>query len=150
MRPQVIAVIGACAPERHNYARRIADQHWAPLVSAQHMEQDDVDAASVIQHARQWMDAETVILEYPLQNPALHIIGSLLTLSPAAFDHQYSAEDEPLAIGQDLALIGVNLDTGKIARAFDAAALTDQELTAGPALWSTFTDPFPEWSTADW
>lgn len=339
MRSQVIAVIGACAPERHSYARRIADQHWAPLVSAQQMEQDGLDAASVIQHARQWMEADTVVLEYPLQNPALHIIGELadvttpgeltdlvclvdavhllrdlassdqvkladyehdagavfasraelvvtqieyastvvlvntesisvyelnrvlalishlapkahldlaaptgyqrprpsqgcftmeqtsagwvsllngdfapqfkdssvvalryeqlrpfhperlhalmhrllkdhaggllrsagfchlatrghitaqwnhvgsrLTLSPAAFDHQYSAEDEPLAFGQDLALIGIDLDPRKITSGLDAAALTDQELTAGPALWSTFIDPFPEWSTAD-
>ena len=33
--------------------------------------------------------------------------------------------------------------------AFDDAALTDDELAAGPAVWSQFHDPFPARPTAD-
>lgn len=337
MMQQVIAVIGACAPERHSYARQIADEHWAQLMPARHMERDGLVADDMLRRSWQWMESDTVVLEYPLQNPALHIIGewadittagqltemicvvdaihllrdltssehvqlagddhddavyaswaelvvsqieyastvvlvntenmgafdlnrilalishlapnahlelgayskyrrprpqqtyftaeqsgagwmallngeftpqfkdpsvvalryeqlrpfhperldllmrqllrnqdngvllrsvgfchlatrghitaqwdhvgSRLTLSTAAYDHQYEAEDEPLAFGQDLGLIGINLAPEKITAAFDAAALTDQELVAGPLTWSTFNDPFPEWST---
>lgn len=340
MTPQVIAVIGACAPERRSFAERIADQRWAQLVPAQQIEQDPTAAEKVLQQVSQSTQPGSVVLEYPLQNPALHIIGELadittageltelvclvdavhllsdlgsseevqladyghdaeavyasraelmvtqieyastvvlvnteamsayelnrvlalishlspkahldlaeptgyrrprpglggftmeqtsagwvsllngdfaprfqdtsvvalryeqlrpfhperldalmrqllkhhaaglllrsagfchlatrghitahwnhvgsrLSLFPAAFDHQYGAEDEPLAFGQDLALIGIDLDPQKIIAGLDAAALTDQELTGGPGLWATFTDPFPEWSTAD-
>ena len=76
-------------------------------------------------------------------------VGSRLTLFPAAFDRQYTAEDEPLAFGQDLALIGIGLEPEQVMAGFDDAALTDQELTGGPALWATFEDPFPEWRTVD-
>lgn len=76
-------------------------------------------------------------------------VGTHAALFPAAFDHQLSPEDEPLAFGQDLALIGVGFRAEQLIRELDDAALTDQELLGGPALWATFPDPFPEWRTAD-
>lgn len=76
-------------------------------------------------------------------------VGGSLSLFPAAFDHQLSAEDEPLAFGQDLALIGIDLDTDRLTEDLDWAALTNLELAQGPTLWATFPDPFPEWRTAD-
>lgn len=76
-------------------------------------------------------------------------VGTHLAMFPAAFDHQLSEEDEPLALGQDLALIGIDIEADQLMRELDDAALTDRELVGGPALWSTFSDPFPEWSTAD-
>lgn len=74
--------------------------------------------------------------------------GAYFSVSPVAFDHQLSVEDEMLAIGQDLSIIGVDLDAPALISALDAAVLTDDELTAGPAAWGTFPDPFPQWSTS--
>ncbi|WP_166432997.1 GTP-binding protein [Nesterenkonia salmonea] len=76
-------------------------------------------------------------------------VGTHLAMFPAAFDHQLGEEDEPLAFGQDLALIGLDLKADQLIDELDDAALTDSELVGGPALWATFPDPFPEWSTAD-
>lgn len=340
MTTKVIAVVGACAPERHSYARRIADQHRAHLVPAQEIAEDGAAVEQALQRTSRRPHSGSLVLEYPLQSPALHIIGELadiatpgeltelsclvdavhllsdlrsseylriadhgdgaetvcasraelmvtqieyastvvlvntdamgthelnrmltlishlapkahldlaeptshrrpraslasfsteqthpgwvsllngdfaprfqdtavtalryeqlrpfhpgrladvmdrsthnpehglllrsagfchlatrshitahwtqvgtrLTMVPAAFDQQLSVEDELLAFGQDLALIGLGLDPDQLAAKLDDAALTDRELAGGPALWATFPDPFPEWSTAD-
>lgn len=61
-------------------------------------------------------------------------------ISPAA---------ELLAIGQDLAFIGLDLDIAGITAALDAVALTDVEFSAGPEAWLRLPDPFPEWATAE-
>jgi G3E family GTPase len=76
-------------------------------------------------------------------------VGAHMAMFPAAFDHQLSEEDEPLAFGQELAFIGLNLKAEQLVKELDDAALTDNELVGGPGLWATFPDPFPEWSTAD-
>lgn len=70
-------------------------------------------------------------------------------LTPINDDHQIAAEDEMLAFGQDLALFSLGIDPDVLLSELDHAVLTDVELEGGPALWSTFRDPFPEWSTAD-
>lgn len=49
--------------------------------------------------------------------------------------------------GQDLCLTGLDLDIAGLRRAFDAAALTDDELEAGPDAWRRFADPLPRWSS---
>lgn len=59
------------------------------------------------------------------------------TLDGACKDH------ETLTVGQDIAFLGMNLDTAKLRNALDGAALTDAELVAGPYAWLTFPDPFP-------
>lgn len=74
--------------------------------------------------------------------------GEHLTLTPAGFDHQLDVEDEPLAFGQDLALIGFDIDEEELRGDLDAAALTDRELAAGPQVWASFVDPFPGWVSA--
>ncbi|MFC7431051.1 MULTISPECIES: GTP-binding protein [unclassified Agrococcus] len=53
--------------------------------------------------------------------------------------------DDPVAVGQDLAIIGVDLDRSGIAAALAAAALDDDELAAGPAAWARYADPLPAW-----
>ncbi|MGB4778100.1 GTP-binding protein [Microbacterium sp.] len=75
-------------------------------------------------------------------------VGSMISLNPAAFDERIADDEELLAIGQDLAFIGLDLDHDAIVRVLDAAALTDDELAAGPAAWARFTDPFPDWAGA--
>lgn len=75
-------------------------------------------------------------------------VGQQLMLAPAGFDQQLAAADEPLAFGQDLALLGLGIDADRLADDLDETALTDEELTAGPSAWATFPDPFPEWNTA--
>lgn len=45
----------------------------------------------------------------------------------------------------ELVLIAQNLDPRKLSRELDAALLTDEEMSMGGQVWTTWTDPFPEW-----
>lgn len=75
--------------------------------------------------------------------------GQMFSLNPLAGDDSRLADDEQLlAVGQDLALIGLRLEPDRLATALDDAALTDAELAAGPTAWAGFADPFPIWQTA--
>lgn len=48
--------------------------------------------------------------------------------------------------GQDLAIIGLDLDHDALAEALDQAVLTHEEFAAGPEWWSTLPNPFPAWA----
>ena len=74
--------------------------------------------------------------------------GQMFSLNPLAGDDRLADDEELLAVGQDLALIGLRLGHDRLASALDDAALTDAELAAGPAVWAGFADPFPVWQTA--
>ncbi|MCH8561488.1 GTP-binding protein [Nesterenkonia sp. DZ6] len=74
-------------------------------------------------------------------------IGQIISLAPLAFDHQLEDPEEMLAFGQDIAFIGMDLDAEGLTAALDEATLTDVELTDGPQLWRTFSDPFPVWES---
>lgn len=75
-------------------------------------------------------------------------VGTGMSLEPLDFDHQLREEDEVLSFGQEIAVFGLGLDRRRLTEALDEAALDDDELAAGPMLWSTFPDPFPEWRIA--
>lgn len=75
--------------------------------------------------------------------------GQMFSLNPLAGDDRLTDDEELLAVGQDLALIGLRLDPDRLTAALDDAALTDAELAAGPTAWAGFSDPFPAWQTAD-
>lgn len=72
-------------------------------------------------------------------------VGRTISLFPLEEDGRIDDGGELLAIGQELAIIGVDLRLAALRAAFDDAALSDGELAAGPRLWSTFPDPFPAW-----
>ncbi|MFT4234239.1 MAG: GTP-binding protein [Microbacterium sp.] len=72
-------------------------------------------------------------------------VGRVISLSPLAIDDRIEDGDELLALGQDLAFVGLDLDHDGLVAALDEAALTDAELAAGPAAWAAFPDPFPAW-----
>jgi hypothetical protein len=55
----------------------------------------------------------------------------------------------PLAIGQELAVIGVDLDRPGLTAALDACVLTDRELAEGPLAWLAYADPLPVWDSAE-
>lgn len=74
--------------------------------------------------------------------------GQMFSLNPLAGDDRLADDEELLAVGQDLALIGLRLDPDRLTAALDDAALTDAELAAGPTAWAGFSDPFPLWQTA--
>lgn len=75
-------------------------------------------------------------------------VGRVISLNPLAIDDQLADEEELLALGQDLAFFGIDLDHAGLIGALDSAALTDAELAAGPGVWATFPDPFPAWTRA--
>lgn len=72
-------------------------------------------------------------------------VGSMIAFTPAQTDDGISEAQDLLAVGQDLALIGLDLHHDAIRAAFDDATLTDAELAAGPEKWTAFADPFPAW-----
>ncbi|MDO9589837.1 MAG: GTP-binding protein [Microcella sp.] len=76
-------------------------------------------------------------------------VGSMIAFSPLARDGEQHPDDEPLALGQDLIVIGLDVDAVALRAALDSAALTDDELLAGPEVWAQFSDPFPAWDLAD-
>nr|WP_243752384.1 GTP-binding protein [Leucobacter weissii] len=76
-------------------------------------------------------------------------VGSMFSLEPLASDDRLLPDDEILALGQDLAVIGLDLRRRELVAALDEAALTDREAAAGPTSWAEFSDPFPAWHTAD-
>ncbi|MCI1746725.1 MAG: GTP-binding protein [Acidipropionibacterium sp.] len=75
-------------------------------------------------------------------------VGHLISFGPLVVEDDLEADDELLAIGQDLAIIGLDLDRPALTAALDEASLTDEELIAGPAAWVQLPDPFPDWSTS--
>lgn len=50
---------------------------------------------------------------------------------------------------QELVVIGQRLDRAAVTERLDECLLTDEELEAGPAVWSAFEDPFHPWDVAD-
>lgn len=74
-------------------------------------------------------------------------VGRMISFDPLGVDDVAGGE-ETLAIGEDLAVIGVDLDRTALIAALDEATLSDAELAAGPAAWGGFSDPFPVWPTA--
>jgi G3E family GTPase len=76
-------------------------------------------------------------------------VGTMISFSPLTRDHDNDREgdDEPLALGQDLIFIGLDVKNDALVAALDEAVLTDDELLAGPKAWQKFSDPFPAWHT---
>ncbi len=76
-------------------------------------------------------------------------VGRMFALEPAGTDGLRTDgrrdAPRPPSIGQDLAIIGLDLDAPALVAALDETALSDDELTASPATWAEFTDPFPRW-----
>ncbi|MFT4280591.1 GTP-binding protein [Microbacterium sp.] len=75
-------------------------------------------------------------------------VGQMFSLNPLAADDRLADGEELLAVGQDLAFIGLRVDADRLTAALDGAALTDEELTTGPTAWMGFADPFPDWQIA--
>jgi len=46
---------------------------------------------------------------------------------------------------QELVLIGMEMDEQALRSRFDACLLTDGEMAAGPDVWMSWSNPFPEW-----
>lgn len=75
-------------------------------------------------------------------------VGPVLSLTPAAMDEDLDhltnpwADPGPMALGQDLAFIGLDLDRDALAAALDAAVLTDAEFIAGPSAWREQLKPY--------
>lgn len=72
-------------------------------------------------------------------------VGQMISLEPLARDDDSSTT--PLALGQDLAFIGIDLDVAALSAALDSALLDDKELTADARTWMRFADPLPQWTT---
>ncbi|MFT4134903.1 GTP-binding protein [Microbacterium sp.] len=74
-------------------------------------------------------------------------VGRMISFHPVARDDDLAEDEDLLALGQELAIIGVDLNRAALTAALDEAALDDAELADGPAAWAAFADPFPVWPT---
>lgn len=75
-------------------------------------------------------------------------IGSMISFDPLVSAAGDDEDASLLAIGQEIAIIGLDLDLEALGVALDEAALTDAELLAGREAWATFDDPFPAWNVS--
>ncbi|WP_166974324.1 GTP-binding protein [Brevibacterium atlanticum] len=71
-----------------------------------------------------------------------------LMLAPLTAGPYLGEGAELLALGQELAFIGIDLDEAGLREALERAVLTDAELLAGPMAWLEYPDDFPAWDTA--
>lgn len=74
-------------------------------------------------------------------------VGRMISFDPLGTDDAVEEGEELLALGQELAVIGLDLDRRGLTAALDEAVLTDAELAQGPDAWAAFDDPFPAWPT---
>jgi len=72
----------------------------------------------------------------------------MVSLVPLTVDGHLGPDEELLAIGQELAFIGLDLDVDGLRAELDDAVLTDAEFAKGSGCWRGFADPFPPWSIA--
>lgn len=70
-------------------------------------------------------------------------VGSAMWIEPLGTD------DGRMGMGQEIVFTGLDLSAPKLAHVLDGAALTDDELAAGPAAWAAFDDPLPAWPAVD-
>lgn len=75
-------------------------------------------------------------------------VGRQISLDPVGLDASDTDDEDLLAVGQDLAFTGIDLDVLALGRALDDATLTDAEFALGPRAWERFADPFPAWRGA--
>ncbi|MEA5456383.1 GTP-binding protein [Sinomonas sp. JGH33] len=70
-------------------------------------------------------------------------VGGVIGLEPLPA----TGDGGMLAIGQELAVVGLDLDRDGLTSALDACALTDRELAEGPLAWMAYPDPLPRWAS---
>lgn len=66
-------------------------------------------------------------------------VGSAMWLEPLG------ADDGRMGLGQEIVFTGLDLSAPRLRHLLDAAALTDDELAAGPSAWVRYDDPLPAW-----
>jgi len=70
-------------------------------------------------------------------------VGSAMWIEPLG------ADDGRMGMGQEIAFTGLDMSAPKLTHVLDQAALTDDELAAGPSAWADFDDPLPAWPAVD-
>lgn len=70
-------------------------------------------------------------------------VGSAMWIEPLGTD------DGRMGMGQEIVFTGLDLSAPKLRHLLDQAALTDDELAAGPSTWATFDDPLPAWPAVE-
>jgi hypothetical protein len=77
-------------------------------------------------------------------------VGPIVGIEPLPLpDFSPLGASPPLAVGQELAVIGLDLDRPGLTRALDVCVLTDRELAEGPLAWMAYRDPLPEWDSVE-
>lgn len=74
-------------------------------------------------------------------------VGQMIAFTPVSAPPDEQGEPTR-SVGQDLAVIGIDIDQEGLTAALDEASLNDAELLADPATWLQFTDPYPAWPNA--
>lgn len=70
-------------------------------------------------------------------------VGSAMWIEPIGTD------DGRMGLGQEIAVTGLDLSAPKLRHVLDLAALTDDELAAGPEAWTHLDDPLPGWPSIE-
>jgi G3E family GTPase len=70
-------------------------------------------------------------------------VGSAMWIEPLGTD------DGRMGWGQEIAFTGLDMSEPRLRHILDLAALTDDELAAGPEAWTRFADPLPPWPAVD-
>ncbi|MDF2991515.1 MAG: putative GTPase [Microbacterium sp.] len=70
-------------------------------------------------------------------------VGSAMWIEPIG------ADDGRMGLGQEIVFTGLDLSAPRLAHLLDGAALTDDELAAGPSAWASFDDPLPAWPAVE-
>jgi G3E family GTPase len=69
----------------------------------------------------------------------------VLSQAGGALTHEAAGVWQPGERGQQIVIIGIQMDETAIRGRLDECLLTDAELALGAAAWTRFPDPFPEW-----
>jgi hypothetical protein len=70
-------------------------------------------------------------------------VGSAMWIEPLGTD------DGRMGLGQELVFTGLDMSIPRLIHLLDGAAVTDDELAAGPSAWLSFDDPLPAWPAVE-
>ncbi|MGJ9374412.1 GTP-binding protein [Nesterenkonia sp. CF4.4] len=79
---RVVAVMGACGPERKDFAAALAQQRGSVLLQADRVAADETALDSALRLLQMVPSSTELVVEYPLASASTEVIGSLTAADP--------------------------------------------------------------------